>query len=315
MQLNILVTGGAGFIGSNLVGRLLDMGHTVTVLDSLITGSLNNLSAYQSNINFKFIQADVINPMIVGPIDQIYHMACPASPKHYQSDPILTTKTCVLGAINIAELAIENRCRVLNASTSEVYGEPQIHPQIESYWGNVNPNGIRSCYDEGKRCAESIFMDYYRKHRLDVVQARIFNTYGPQMDHDDGRVVPNFIAQALNDQSFTIYGDGKQTRSFCFVDDLVDGLIALMNSVHVDALPYNLGNPVENTMIELAKVVLELTGSQSEFNYTDLPSDDPTRRLPDITRSKTTFGFDPKTTLKDGLSKTIAYFSNQLCNV
>lgn len=312
----ILVTGGAGFIGSHLVGRLLAMGHDVTVVDDLSTGQFKHIEPHQQNSKFHFIEQDVVKPIDLE-VTQIYHLACPASPKHYQQDPVKTTKTCVLGALNVLDLAKRNGCRILNASTSEVYGDPLVHPQVESDWGNVNPVGIRSCYDEGKRCAETLFMDYHRNFGVDVVIARIFNTYGPNMDSEDGRVIPNFINQALLHKPITIYGDGSQTRSFCYVDDLVTGLIDLMQLSSQHTGPYNIGNPGEFTMIELAEKVKTLTQSSSEVCFKPLPKDDPVRRKPNIDAIHKAISFEPKVKLNEGLEATIAYFKAKLpqtCN-
>lgn len=303
----ILVTGGAGFIGSHLVERLLNMGHAVIVVDDLSTGQWKHIAAHQDNPQFNFIQQDVCLPLDLT-VSQIYHLACPASPEHYQKDPVKTTKTCVLGALNVLDLAKRNGCRILSASTSEIYGDPLVHPQIESDWGNVNPIGIRSCYDEGKRCAETLFMDHHRSQGVDIVIARIFNTYGPNMDSADGRVIPNFINQALLGQPITMYGDGRQTRSFCYVDDMVDGLIGLMGLSSQYTGPFNIGNPGEFTMIELAEKVKALTQSSSEICFKPLPQDDPVRRKPNIDAINQVLGFEPKVKLDDGLASTIAYF-------
>lgn len=307
----ILITGGAGFIGSHLTDCLLKEGHHVTVVDNLQTGSLSNLVGSQSNEHFHFIQQDVCDPLDLE-VDEIYHLACPASPVHYQADPIKTTKTCVLGSINVLELAKKNQCRVLSASTSEVYGDPLVHPQVESDWGNVNPVGIRSCYDEGKRCAETLFMDYHRSHGVDVVIARIFNTYGPRMSLEDGRVIPNFISQALKNEPVTLYGDGSQTRSLCYIDDMIKGLTGMMALGSRYTGPYNVGNPDENTVKQIAKHIIELTSSSSPMICKPLPQDDPVRRCPDISKLNQATGFAPEVGLEDGLKKTIAYFQSKL---
>ncbi|MEI6520561.1 MAG: UDP-glucuronic acid decarboxylase family protein [bacterium] len=305
----ILVTGGAGFIGSHLCERLLNDGHEVTCLDNFFTSRRSNVSNLLSNPNFELIRHDVTLPLYVE-IDQIYNLACPASPVHYQFDPVQTVKTSVHGAINMLGLAKRVNARILQASTSEVYGDPQIHPQVEEYWGNVNPIGVRSCYDEGKRCAETLFFDYHRQHKVDIKVVRIFNTYGPGMHPNDGRVVSNFIMQALRGDDITIYGDGQQTRSFCYVSDLVEGFIRMMDTPDDITGPINLGNPGEFTMLELAELVLELTKSSSTLVYKPLPSDDPTRRKPDISKAKTTLGWTPTVPLRDGLVKTIEFFKS-----
>ena len=303
----VMVTGGAGFIGSHITERLLDQGHEVLVVDNYYSSTRQNLRHLLDHPNFELMRHDVTFPLYVE-VDEIYHLACPASPIYYQRDPVQTTKTSVHGSINMLGLAKRTGAKILLSSTSEVYGDPQVHPQSEDYWGNVNPVGIRSCYDEGKRCAETLFFDYRRQHDLPIKVARIFNTYGPRMQPDDGRVVSNFIVQALAGEPLTMYGDGTQTRSFCFVDDLVDGLMGLMATPHDVTGPINLGNPVEFTMIELAELVLELTGSSSDIEFRPLPQDDPTRRRPDITRARDTLGWDPGTRLRDGLERTIPYF-------
>ena len=304
----VMVTGGAGFIGSHLTERLLGQGHEVLVVDNFYSGTRGNLAHLRDHPNLEIMRHDVTFPLYVE-VDEIYHLACPASPIFYQRDPVQTTKTSVHGSINMLGLAKRTRAKILLASTSEVYGDPEVHPQTEDYWGNVNPIGIRSCYDEGKRCAETLFFDYRRQHDLGVKVARIFNTYGPRMQPDDGRVVSNFIVQALAGQPLTMYGDGSQTRSFCFVDDLVDGLMALMGTGHEVTGPINLGNPVEFTMIELAELVLELTGSSSTIEHRPLPQDDPTRRRPDISKARDLLGWDPKTQLRAGLERTIPSFA------
>jgi len=303
----ILITGGAGFLGSHLCERLIDLGNQVICVDNLFTGSRENIDKLLSNKAFELIQHDISFPLHLN-VDEIYNLACPASPVHYQHDPIQTTKTCVLGAINILELAKKLDARVFQASTSEVYGDPLIHPQIESYWGRVNPIGTRSCYDEGKRCAETLFFDYHRQHGLEIKVARIFNTYGPRMHPKDGRVVSNFIVQALNGDDITIYGDGSQTRSFCYVDDLVDGFVSLMDSRGDLLGPVNLGNPGEFTMLELASKVLDMTKSKSKISYKELPSDDPRQRQPDISLAKKELKWQPKIDLDAGLLRTIEYF-------
>jgi UDP-glucuronate decarboxylase len=302
-----MVTGGAGFLGSHLCDRLLDAGHEVLCVDNLFTGTRQNIAHPRGHANFEFLRHDVTFPLYVE-VDEIYNLACPASPIHYQYDPVQTTKTSVHGAINMLGLAKRLGCRILQASTSEVYGDPSIHPQPEEYWGNVNPIGPRSCYDEGKRCAETLFFDYFRQHRLPIKVARIFNTYGPRMHPADGRVVSNFIMQALRDEPITIYGDGSQTRSFCYVDDLIDGLIALMASPEDVTGPINLGNPVEFTMVDLARQVIELTGSGSTLVNVGLPPDDPRQRNPDIAKARNLLDWEPRTPLQDGLRHTIAYF-------
>ncbi|MEL7459397.1 MAG: UDP-glucuronic acid decarboxylase family protein [Pseudomonadota bacterium] len=307
----ILVTGGAGFLGSHLVDRLLGQGHEVLCVDNLFTGAKRNIEHLHGHPRFEFMRHDVTFPLYVE-VDEIYNLACPASPVHYQHDPVATTKTSVHGAINMLGLAKRLKCRILQASTSEVYGDPTVHPQTEGYWGNVNPIGVRSCYDEGKRCAETLFFDYHRQERLEIKVARIFNTYGPRMHHADGRVVSNFIVQALQGAPISIYGDGSQTRSFCYVDDLVDGLIALMGSDADVTGPINLGNPVEFTIRALAEAVLEKTGSRSELVMQDLPTDDPQQRKPDITLAKTVLGWSPTIPLDQGLGHTICYFQDRL---
>lgn len=303
----ILVTGGAGFLGSHLTDRLLDQGHEVLCVDNLFTGTKRNIEHLHGNSRFEFVRHDVTFPLYVE-ADEIYNLACPASPIHYQHDPVQTTKTSVHGAINMLGLAKRLKCRVLQASTSEVYGDPTIHPQTEDYWGNVNPIGPRSCYDEGKRCAETLFFDYHRQHGLEIKVARIFNTYGPRMHPSDGRVVSNFIVQALKGEPITLYGDGYQTRSFCYVDDLIDGLIRLMGSPPALTGPVNLGNPVEFTMRELADLVLSETKSSSSLVMKPLPQDDPKQRQPDISIAKTQLGWAPTVSLRDGLKPTVEYF-------
>ena len=306
-----LVTGGAGFLGSHLCERLVAEGHEVVCVDNFYTGSKSNISHLLGNANFELIRHDITFPLYLE-VDEIYNLACPASPPRYQHDPIQTTKTSVHGAINMLGLAKRLDARILQASTSEVYGDPAIHPQTENYWGNVNPIGLRSCYDEGKRCAETLFFDYHRQVGLSIRVARIFNTFGPRMDPDDGRVVSNFIVQALRGQTLTVYGDGKQTRSFCYVEDLVDGLVRFMRAPDPLTGPVNLGNPGEFTMNDLASVVLEITGSSSTIKYVPLPSDDPTRRRPDITLAQNELAWEPTIALREGLEKTIRYFDDLL---
>jgi len=307
----ILVTGGAGFVGSHLCKKLLDEGNEVICLDNFYTGNKNNISGLLSNKSFELLRHDVTFPIYLE-IDQIYNLACPASPIHYQTDPVQTTKTSVHGAINMLGLAKRTKSKILQASTSEVYGDPTIHPQIESYWGNVNPVGIRSCYDEGKRCAETLFFDYYRQHKLKIKVARIFNTYGPHMHINDGRVVSNFIIQALKGEDMTIFGDGTQTRSFCYVSDLVEALIKLMDTDDDFVGPVNLGNPDEFTMNELADLVIKLTNSSSKIVQKTLPEDDPKQRQPDITLAQTKLDWEPRVMLEEGLILTIRYFKNVL---
>jgi UDP-glucuronate decarboxylase len=307
----ILITGGAGFIGSFLCERLLAAGHEILCVDNFFTGTRANVAGLVSHPMFELMRHDVTFPLYVE-VDEIYNMACPASPVHYQFDPVQTTKTSVHGAINMLGLAKRVRATILQASTSEVYGDPAVHPQTEEYWGNVNPIGPRSCYDEGKRCAETLFFDYRRQHRLKIKVARIFNTYGPRMHPNDGRVVSNFVVQALKGEPITIFGDGLQTRAFCYVDDLVDGLIRLMETPEEVTGPINLGNPGEFTMRELAELVLELTGSASSIEFQPLPADDPRQRKPDISKAETVLDWRPSTPLRDGLAKTIAYFDDLL---
>jgi UDP-glucuronate decarboxylase len=302
-----MVTGGAGFIGSHLTKRLLEEGDEVLVVDNFYSGSRANLSDVLHHPRLELMRHDVTFPLYVE-VDEIYHLACPASPVFYQRDPVQTTKTSVMGSINMLGLAKRTKSTILLSSTSEVYGDPQVHPQQEEYWGHVNPIGIRSCYDEGKRCAETLFFDYRRQHDMPVKVARIFNTYGPGMRPDDGRVVSNFVISALRGEPLTVFGDGSQTRSFCFVDDLVDGLIRLMATPHDVTGPLNIGNPHEFTMMELAHLVIELVGSSAGIEYRPLPSDDPTQRQPDISRAKSTLGWAPRTQLREGLTATIAYF-------
>ena len=305
----ILITGGAGFIGSHLCRRLLDEGHEVICLDNLYTGTKANILELFGNKRFEFMRHDVTFPLYVE-VDQIYNLACPASPIHYQFDPVQTTKTSVHGAINILGLAKRTKARVLQASTSEVYGDPEIHPQPESYWGRVNPIGLRACYDEGKRCAETLFFDYHRQHQLDIRVVRIFNTYGPNMHPNDGRVVSNFIVQALRNHDITIYGDGSQSRSFQYIDDLIEGMVRMMNNEEGFIGPVNIGNPDEFTIKELAEKVLALLPqSSSKLIYKPLPQDDPRQRQPDISLAKSKLGWEPKTKLNEGLVRTIEYFS------
>jgi UDP-glucuronate decarboxylase len=301
------VTGGAGFLGSHLVDRLLEQGHEVLCVDNLFTGTKRNVDHLHNHPRFEFMRHDVCFPLYVE-VDEIWNLACPASPVHYQHDPVQTTKTSVHGAINMLGLAKRLRCRIFQASTSEVYGDPAIHPQTEDYWGNVNPIGPRSCYDEGKRCAETLFFDYHRQHGLEIKVARIFNTYGPRMHPQDGRVVSNFIMQALRGDDITIYGDGEQTRSFCYVDDLVEGFLRLMETEPEVTGPVNLGNPVEFTMLELAETVLKLTGSSSKLVHKPLPEDDPKQRQPDISLAKGKLDWEPAVPLEEGLERTVAYF-------
>jgi len=313
----ILVTGGAGFLGSHLIDRLLNRGDEVVCVDNLFTGSKRNIEHLLNHSRFEFLRHDVTLPLHIE-VDQIYNLACPASPIHYQHDPIHTIKTSIYGAINMLGLANRLNARIFQASTSEVYGDPSVHPQSESYWGNVNPIGPRSCYDEGKRCAETLFFDYHRQHNVDIRVARIFNTYGPRMHPNDGRVVSNFIVQALNNQDITLYGDGQQTRSFCYVDDLVDGFIKYMDfsadqNVRSSTLgPVNLGNPREFTIRQLAEIVIEMTGSSSKLVFCPLPVDDPRQRQPDITLAKKILDWEPSISLEEGLKKTILYFDTVL---
>lgn len=307
----ILVTGGAGFIGSHLCKVLLDDGNEVVCVDNFYTGNKANILPLLENKNFELLRHDVTFPLYIE-VDEIYNLACPASPMHYQSDPVQTIKTSVHGAINLLGLAKRTNAKILQASTSEVYGDPEVHPQPEDYWGRVNPIGIRSCYDEGKRCAETLFFDYQRQFNVRIKVARIFNTYGPNMHPDDGRVVSNFIVQALLGKNITIYGDGSQTRSFCFVNETVAGLVSLMNSGDEVSGPVNLGNPSEFTMIELAELVIQLTKSDSILSFHPLPGDDPRQRKPDITRAKELLTWEPKVSLKQGLIETIAYFEKEL---
>jgi UDP-glucuronate decarboxylase len=303
----ILVTGGSGFLGSHLCDRLVARGDDVVCADNLFTGRKRNIAHLLGQPNFEFLRHDVTFPLYVE-VDQIYNLACPASPVHYQHDPVQTTKTSVHGAINMLGLAKRLKARIFQASTSEVYGDPDVHPQPEEYWGRVNPIGIRSCYDEGKRCAETLFFDYYRQHQLDIRVARIFNTYGPRMHPNDGRVVSNFIVQALKGENITLYGDGEQTRSFCYVDDLIDAFIAFMGKDGDLPGPINMGNPNEFTIKQLAEQVIDLTGAKSKLVHQPLPSDDPKQRQPDISKAKEVLGWEPKVQLREGLKKTIDYF-------
>lgn len=310
----ILVTGGAGFIGSHLIDRLLEQGHEILCLDNLFTGTKRNIDHLHGNPRFEFLRHDVTFPLYVE-VDEIYNLACPASPVHYQHDPVQTTKTSVHGAINMLGLAKRLQCKIFQASTSEVYGDPVVHPQSEDYWGNVNPIGPRSCYDEGKRCAETLFFDYHRQHNLDIKVARIFNTYGPRMHHADGRVVSNFIVQALSGDPITIYGDGSQTRSFCYVDDLVAGFIRFMDTDSDVPGPINLGNPREFTIRQLAEMAISMTGSKSELIFKDLPPDDPKQRKPDISLAQDKLDWTPSIGIEEGLEKTIAYFRTVLSDM
>ena len=313
MKKRILVTGGAGFLGSHLCDRLIEQGNDVICIDNLFTGSKDNIRHLMGNPYFEFIRHDVTEPIYVE-VDQIYNLACPASPIHYQYDPIKTGKTSVLGALHTLGLAKRVHARILQASTSEVYGDPEIHPQPESYRGCVNPIGIRSCYDEGKRMAETLFFDYHRQHQVDIKVIRIFNTYGPRMNTHDGRVVSNFIVQALKNENITIYGSGEQTRSFCYVDDLIEGMIRMMNSRDGFTGPVNIGNPGEFTMLELAQKIIDLTGSSSKIVFEPLPQDDPMQRLPVIDLAKKELSWEPTVNLEEGLKKTIAYFDDLLMN-
>jgi UDP-glucuronate decarboxylase len=308
--MRVLVTGGAGFLGSHLCDRLIGQGHDVLCLDNFFTGRKQNIEHLLGNAHFELIRHDVIDPFKFE-VDRIYNLACPASPPHYQYNPIKTTKTSVMGAINCLGLAKRVKARVFQASTSEVYGDPAVHPQPESYWGNVNPIGRRSCYDEGKRCAETLFFDYHRENGVDIRVVRIFNTYGPRMNPDDGRVVSNFIVQALRGENITVYGDGSQTRSFCYVDDLIEGFLRLMEQTETVG-PVNIGNPGEFTMLELAELVLKKVGGKSKIVYKDLPADDPRQRQPDITLAKKYLKWEPKVPLEQGIEKTIEYFRSEI---
>ncbi|WP_428562218.1 MAG: UDP-glucuronic acid decarboxylase family protein [Solidesulfovibrio sp. DCME] len=311
LKKRVLVTGGAGFLGSHLCERLIERGCDVICLDNYFTGAKQNVKHLLDNPHFELLRHDVTFPLYVE-VDEIYNLACPASPIHYQHDPVQTTKTSVHGAINMLGLAKRLRAKIMQASTSEVYGDPSVHPQPESYWGNVNPIGFRSCYDEGKRCAETLFFDYRRQHNLRIKVARIFNTYGPRMHPNDGRVVSNFIIQALRGEPLTVYGQGQQTRSFCYVDDLIEAFLRLMDTPDDFTGPVNTGNPGEFTILELAKLVIEYTGSKSVIDYRPLPQDDPKQRRPDITLAKAKLGWEPKVPLSEGLKKTIAYFDRFL---
>ncbi|MBM3874138.1 MAG: SDR family oxidoreductase [Verrucomicrobia bacterium] len=308
--MRILITGGAGFLGSHLCDRLLGEGHEVICLDNFFTGRKANIAHLRGHPSFEWVRHDVIDPFKFE-VDQIYNLACPASPPHYQFNPIKTTKTSVMGAINCLGLAKRVKARVFQASTSEVYGDPHVHPQPETYWGNVNPIGRRSCYDEGKRCAETLFFDYHRENRVDIRVVRIFNTYGPRMNPDDGRVVSSFVVQALRGEDLTVYGDGTQTRSFCYVDDLIEGCVRLMNQTETVG-PVNIGNPGEFTMLELAELTLKLVGGKSRIVHRPLPADDPRQRRPDISVARRVLGWEPKVALEEGLERTIAYFRTQV---
>jgi UDP-glucuronate decarboxylase len=311
LERRVLVTGGAGFLGSHLCERLLSEGADIVCVDNYFTGTRRNIEHLIGRKHFELVRHDVTFPLYIE-VDEIYNLACPASPVHYQHDPVQTTKTSVHGAINMLGLAKRLRAKILQASTSEVYGDPSVHPQTEEYWGNVNPVGPRSCYDEGKRCAETLFFDYWRQHKLRIKVARIFNTYGPRMHPNDGRVVSNFIVQALLGRDITIYGDGKQTRAFCYVDDLIDGLARLMQSTDEITGPINLGNPQEFTMLDLAAAVIDLTGTGSKIIHRPLPKDDPRQRNPDISKARKILKWEPRTPLKEGLAKTISYFDELL---
>ncbi len=311
LERRVLVTGGAGFLGSHLCERLLDLGCHVLCVDNFFTGTHRNIAHLFDNRNFELVRHDITHPLFVE-VDEIYNLACPASPVHYQRDPVQTTKTSVLGAINMLGLAKRLGAKIFQASTSEVYGDPTLHPQPEAYWGNVNPIGSRSCYDEGKRCAETLFFDYWRQHRLQIKVARIFNTYGPRTHPRDGRVVSSFIVQALTGQDITVFGEGQQTRSFCYVDDLIDGFVRLMDTPREVVGPINLGNPGEFTILELAQRVIDLTGSQSKIVYRPLPEDDPRQRRPDITQAQSKLGWTPAISLETGLMRTIPYFDHLL---
>ena len=313
LRKRVLVTGGAGFLGSFLCERLLAEGCDVICVDNFYTGTKHNIIHLLKNPNFELIRHDITFPLYLE-VDEIYNLACPASPIHYQNDPVQTTKVNVHGSINMLGLAKRLRARILQASTSEVYGDPAVHPQTEEYWGNVNCIGVRSCYDEGKRCAETLFFDYHRQHKVNIRVVRIFNTYGPRMHPNDGRVVSNFIIQALNNRDITVFGEGIQTRSFCFVDDLIDGMIRMMNAPDEFIGPVNIGNPNEFSILELANKVIELTGSTSEIVYLPLPEDDPLQRRPNIDLAKERLGWQPKTQLEKGLERTIEYFRNHFCN-
>jgi UDP-glucuronate decarboxylase len=309
----VLVTGGAGFLGSHLCERLLDEGCYTICLDNYYTGQRRNIYHLMENRNFELIRHDIVNPIFLE-VDQIYNLACPASPIHYQYNPVKTIKTSVMGAVNVLGLAKRVKARILQTSTSEIYGDPAVHPQKEEYWGNVNPIGLRSCYDEGKRCAETLFFDYHRQNHVDIRVVRIFNTYGPGMHPHDGRVVSNFIVQALKGNNISIFGDGSQTRSFCYVDDMIEGIFRMMN-VEGFAGPVNLGNPAEYKMVELANLIIELTGSKSKIEFQSLPMDDPKRRRPDISLAQEKLGWEPKADLKEGLARTIEYFRSIISEI
>lgn len=310
---HVLVTGGAGFLGSHLCERLIADGHEVLCVDNYFTGNRHNLAALREHPNFELMRHDVTFPLYVE-VDQIYNLACPASPIHYRVDPVQTTKTSVHGAINMLGLAKRTRARIFQASTSEVYGDPKVHPQNESYWGNTNPIGPRACYDEGKRCAETLFFDYHRQHGLEIKVARIFNTYGPRMSPNDGRVVSNFVLQALRDEPITLYGEGDQTRSFCYVNDMIDAFVRFIESAPDIVGPINLGNASELSIRELAELIIEMTGSRSKLVHAPLPTDDPTRRQPDISKAREILGWEPSTPLREGLVETIAYFDRMLAD-
>jgi UDP-glucuronate decarboxylase len=312
-QLKILVTGGAGFLGSHLCDRLISEGHDVLCVDNFFTGSKRNVEHLKNSSKFELIRHDITFPLYVE-VERIFNLACPASPVHYQYDPVQTTKTNVHGSINMLGLAKRLNARILQASTSEVYGDPEVHPQSEAYWGRVNPIGVRSCYDEGKRCAETLFFDYFRQYNLDIKVMRIFNTYGPRMKPDDGRVVSNFIVQTLRGDDITVYGNGQQTRSFCYVDDLIDAMMLLMESPRYFQGPINIGNPSEFTMLELAELIIKLVGGKSKIVYLPLPADDPRQRQPDIKLAKSVLNWEPKIQLEDGLKNTIKYFKDYLEN-
>jgi len=311
LERRVLISGGAGFLGSHLADRLLERGHQVLCVDNFFTGTRRNIEHFLDHKRFELLRHDITHPLFVE-VDEIFNLACPASPIHYQRDPVQTTKTSVLGAINMLGLAKRLKLKILQASTSEVYGDPSVHPQTETYWGHVNPIGPRSCYDEGKRCAETLFFDYWRQHRLQIKVARIFNTYGPRTHPNDGRVVSSFIVQALLNQDITVFGDGEQTRSFCYVDDLIRGLVSLMETQPDVIGPVNLGNPDEFTMRQLAELVLDLTGSRSKIVHRPLPQDDPRQRKPDISEAERVLGWRPAVALKEGLTKTIPYFEELL---